>query len=94
MEIQVVDKLPDGGEYEGHIEGTVWCWRDKKTGNIYKVRPPMMAGCSEATKFKPYLSPINDKPIMNEHERREDLKRNNCVDAREFGDKKFGGKDK
>lgn len=27
----------------------------------------------------PYLSPINDKPVMNRRERRDDLLRHNCV---------------
>lgn len=73
-----------------HCRGMIYVWRDgcfrdKKTGEPMDV-PVRDEIClpSVVSDIPEYASPIDGRLISSRSERREDLKRNNCVDARDF----------
>ena len=67
-----------------------YVWRngafvDKQTGEaMHKPFAGQVCMPTVISDIPEYRSPIDGKPITSRSARREDLKRNNCVDARDF----------
>lgn len=66
-----------------------YVWRDNgfydRDGNpMAKPYAGQIVMPSVQSDIPEYLSPIDGKPITSRSHRREDLKRNNCVDARDL----------
>lgn len=65
-------------------------WRDgrfvdKKTGEaMHKPYAGQICMPTVISDIPEYRSPVDGRPITSRSERRDDLKRNNCVDARDF----------
>lgn len=70
--------------------GSIYVWRDggfyeKFTGERMTVPPrDEIAVPAVLSDIPEYTSPIDGRLITSRSHRREDLKRNNCVDARDF----------
>ncbi|KTR05173.1 hypothetical protein NS365_13350 [Aureimonas ureilytica] len=65
----------------------VWrdgCFRDRATGEPMTVPDGPLAIPQMTPVMPEYTSPIDGRTITTRHERREDLKRNNCVEAGDF----------
>ena len=65
----------------------VWrdgAFRDPKTGEPMPVSGSAICAPHIVSDIPTYRSPIDGRPITSRSQRREDLKRNNCVDARDF----------
>lgn len=56
-------------------------WRDRATGEPMEVRPGPVCSPMVMSDTPEYASPIDGRMITSRSERREDLKRNNCVEA-------------
>ena len=58
------------------------CWRDRRTGTPMAL-PQRDAVCAPRVQrdIAEYRSPIDGRPITTRSERREDLKRNGCVEV-------------
>lgn len=54
---------------------------EKKTGSLMAVPNGPLAAPMVLGDIPEYLSPIDGRPISSRSTRREDLKRNNCVEA-------------
>ncbi|TPM33729.1 hypothetical protein FJ955_03030 [Mesorhizobium sp. B2-2-2] len=60
-------------------------FRDRVTGEPMTVPAGPLAVPMIAPTMPEYASPIDGRVISTRHERREDLKRNNCVEAGDAG---------
>jgi len=56
-------------------------FRDRETGEPMRVPDGPLALPMMTPVMAEYASPIDGRPIGTRHDRREDLKRNNCVEA-------------
>lgn len=66
--------------------GDRYVWRDgrfvsRSTGEPMEVRKGPLAVPMITPSMPEYTSPIDGRVISTRHDRREDLKRNNCVEA-------------
>ncbi len=57
---------------------------DRQTGEKMPVRKGALCAPTVLSDIPEYRSPIDGRVIGSRSERRDDLKRNNCVDARDF----------
>jgi hypothetical protein len=68
-------------------------FRDRATGEPMGFDPSAPIAVPMVTPTMPeYASPIDGRIISTRHERREDMKRNNCVGAGDAGLSPTGGK--
>lgn len=67
-------------------------WLDKATGEKMAVPEGPPAQPRIAPTMPAYQSPIDGRWITTRHERQEDMKRNNCVEAGDPGLSPTGGK--
>lgn len=59
-------------------------FHDRQTGERMSVPTGPICKPAVISDIPAYASPIDGRVITSRSERREDLKRNNCVDARDF----------
>lgn len=57
---------------------------DRQTGEKMPVRKGALCAPTVLSDIPEYRSPVDGRVIGSRSERRDDLKRNNCVDARDF----------
>ncbi|MCA0000953.1 MULTISPECIES: hypothetical protein [unclassified Mesorhizobium] len=77
--------------------GERFVWRDgrivnRETGAPMSVPDGPLSAPMIMPNMPEYASPINGKVITSRRERREDMKRNNCVEAGDPGCSPTGGK--
>ncbi len=59
---------------------------DKATGEKFVRKSRLICMPRVQSDIPDYISPVTGKPVSGIAQRREDLKRSGCVDARELGD--------